>query len=360
MNNDKKLKILKISPYPPPYGGWTMRAYYIKKVCDEQGYSCKILNTGKSRLTKSDQYISLKNGFQYTWVCLTHVLRGYTLQNHINGDSPKGFMLCLISQIIGLIFGRRKVALTFHAGPIQKYFPQSQAPKLTLLYKTLFGIPKVIICNNEAVKKNIVGYNIPSEKVHPIQGFTKQYLDFLPVELDDEIEQFFQEHDQVLFSTAFFRPEYSIDILLKAVKNVTRENPKVGLFMAVSTAYEENYDEIMKLIDELDLGNNLKMAYQLDHNVFLNTLTKSKMYIRTPVKDGVASSVLESLSLGIPVLASKNGTRPESVINYENNVEDLTKKIINTLSNYQESVDNIVKPELDDTLQTELDLLFII
>ena len=40
------------------------------------------------------------------------------------------------------------------------------------------------------------------------------------------------------------------------------------------------------------------------------------MYLRTPACDGVAASVLESLALGVPVVASENGRRPAGVVTY--------------------------------------------
>ena len=49
----------------------------------------------------------------------------------------------------------------------------------------------------------------------------------------------------------------------------------------------------------------------LDHDAFLTALTRSTLYFRTPITDGVASSVLESLALGVPVVACENGTRPQ-------------------------------------------------
>jgi CRISPR/Cas system-associated endonuclease Cas1 len=45
-------------------------------------------------------------------------------------------------------------------------------------------------------------------------------------------------------------------------------------------------------------------------------MQRSALYLRTPITDGVASSVLEALTLGVPVVACENGTRPQGVITY--------------------------------------------
>jgi len=46
------------------------------------------------------------------------------------------------------------------------------------------------------------------------------------------------------------------------------------------------------------------------HEMFLTLLSRSLAYIRTPITDGVCSSVLESLKLKVPVLGAQNGARP--------------------------------------------------
>ena len=43
------------------------------------------------------------------------------------------------------------------------------------------------------------------------------------------------------------------------------------------------------------------------HEMFLNILSHSLAYIRSPMTDGVCSSVLESMKLKVPVLATDNG-----------------------------------------------------
>jgi hypothetical protein len=53
------------------------------------------------------------------------------------------------------------------------------------------------------------------------------------------------------------------------------------------------------------------------HDQFLTPLSRLFACLRTPVCDGVAASVLELLTLGIPVVASGNGGRPAGVITYD-------------------------------------------
>jgi glycosyltransferase involved in cell wall biosynthesis len=63
--------------------------------------------------------------------------------------------------------------------------------------------------------------------------------------------------------------------------------------------------------------DSLLLLGNLEHDAFLSLLTRCFAYIRTPACDGVSASVLESLALGIPVIASENGRRPRGVLTYK-------------------------------------------
>jgi len=82
------------------------------------------------------------------------------------------------------------------------------------------------------------------------------------------------------------------------------------------------------------------------------------MYVRTPSKDGVCSSVLEALSLGVPVVASENGTRPASVITFRpDDAADLAAKVSEVLEREAEVRRALVTPTIRDTVTDEARLL---
>ncbi len=350
----KQIKVLEISSYPPPRAGWGMRIYFLKQVMEKNGDVCSVLNVGKGRFLTDRDFIPVFGALDYSIKVLKHRLKGFLIHMHLNGDSPKGFMLTSIALLISVLTFRRPV-ITFHAGPVQKYFPQSQAPQLTLLYKYIFWLPRTIICNNEAVKQNIVGYGVNPHKIETIQAFSRQYLNFEKVELPEKTETFFTGHAPVICSYVFFRPEFFIEEMIQAVAEVVKKQPAFGLIIMGS---EMGSEDIRKLIADLGLQNNVLLAGDQDHDAFLTIMSRSKFYLRTPFKDGIASSVLEALALGVPVVACENGSRPESTITYENrNVQDMAEKILNTLENYDQAVAAVVKPEIKDTIVDELKVL---
>ena len=80
---------------------------------------------------------------------------------------------------------------------------------------------------------------------------------------------------------------------------------------------------------------SLLLLGNLSHDTFMTLLETCSACIRTPACDGVAASVLESLSLGVPVVASENHNRPPGVTTYrENDADDLCKKLAFVTGHY--------------------------
>jgi len=348
---EAKTKVLQISSYPPPRAGWGMRIYFLKQVMESNGDVCTVLNIGKGRFITDGDFLPTLGGLDYAKKVLKHRLKGYVVHMHLNGDSPKGFVLTSLALLISLLTFSRPV-ITFHAGPVQKYFPQSQAPQLNLLYKFIFTVPRHIICNNEAVKKNIVGYGVNPDKIIPIQAFSRQYLNFEKVQLPEQTEKFFQDHDPVICSYVFFRPEFFIEDMIQSIAKMVKKNPRFGLIIMGS---DRDSEEIKELAKKLGIQDNVLFAGDQDHDAFLTIMTRSKLYLRTPVKDGVCSSVLEALALKVPVVGSENGSRPPGVVNYKNqDHDDLCAKLEYVLEHHDEVVKSIVPPDIKDTIKDEI------
>ena len=116
-----------------------MRIYFLRKEMEKMGHVCEVLNIGQGRRLKGMDFIPVMGGIDYALKVLWFRMKGFLVHMHLNGDSPKGFILTLIALVISLVTLKRPV-ITFHAGPVQVYFPQSRAPKLTPLYKIIYRI----------------------------------------------------------------------------------------------------------------------------------------------------------------------------------------------------------------------------
>ncbi|KAA3657455.1 MAG: hypothetical protein DWQ10_13225, partial [Calditrichaeota bacterium] len=284
----RPLKILEISSYPPPRAGWGMRVYFLKREMEKNGDVCTVLNTGKGRFLTGRDFEPVFSGLDYVKKVFKYRLKGFTVHMHLNGDSPKGFVLTSLALLVSLFTFNRPV-ITFHAGPLQKYFPQSRAPQLNLLYKFIFSAPRHIICNNDLVKNAIISYGINDKKIVPIQAFSRQYLQFNEIKLPTATEAFFKKCKHIACSYVFFRPEFFIDDMLRATAEILKKEPGFGLIILGSDLGSEAQKE---LVEELGIASNVLFAGDQDHDAFLTTMSRVQLYWRTPVKDGIASSVL--------------------------------------------------------------------
>jgi glycosyltransferase involved in cell wall biosynthesis len=347
-------RILQISSYPPPRAGWGVRVEHVRRRLESEGHICDVLNMGRNRRVKSPDYVDVQGMRDYLAKVRRFAGQGYLIHAHYNGDSPKGLLLTVLAETIARGSGKPAV-VTFHAGPLQKYFPQERSRSMAPGYRLSFALAKAIVCNSDPVKARITGFGVPPEKITPIPAFSVQYLQFDRVPLGDRIERFLAGRDPVVSSYVFFRPEFFIPALIDAVKRLVPRHPRLGLAIMGS---DEGSGEIAAQISRLGLGEHVLLCGDLPHDQFLSLMTRSRMYVRTPSKDGVCSSVLEALSLGVPVVASENGTRPASVITFTpDDAADLAAKIDHVLAHEDEVRRALVRPAIRDTVADEVRLL---
>jgi glycosyltransferase involved in cell wall biosynthesis len=348
------VKILEITSYPPPRAGWGVRVEHVKRQLEAMGYRCQVLNTGKSRHLKSDEFVGAKSPIDFCRKVIRYSMCGFTVHMHVNGDSPKGVVMSLLSLTINRCFGYRPF-LTFHAGPEQHFFPQSRSRLFAPLFATIFRLAETIICNSDVVKAKICGYGVPPEKVVPIPAFSRQYLRYQKVPLGERVEQFFRQHDPVVATYLNFRPEFFVDALIDGLEMLARRYPRFGLvIMGADAGSQAAVDRIR----QMGLDKHVLLTGDLPHDEFMTLMTRARLYLRTPKKDGVCSSVLEALSLNVPVVASENGTRPAGVITFKpNDGEDLATKVAYVLEHNDAIRRTLVPPPIRDTVLDEANLL---
>ncbi|MDZ7363057.1 MAG: glycosyltransferase [candidate division KSB1 bacterium] len=352
-------KILEISSYPPPHSGWSVRVAMIKQELIRLGHTCVVLNIGCNRKVKSTEYEDVQNGWDFVRKVFWYCAHGYRVHAHVNGQSNKGIVLTLLSQVINILFGQRSI-LTFHAGTNQTYFPRHKKWYYFPFFFLIFALSETIICNDDEVKRRISEYGVRTSKIFPIPAFSLQYLQFQESTLAAELEFFFRQRSPVLATYSLLRPAFHLDTTLRALATLKTKWPQIGLIMIGSTQKTEDMDAktIFRVVDELGLQNCIYWAGDLPHDKFLTVLKRSKIYVRSYVYDGVSSSVLEALSMGIPVVGCENELRPRQVVIFKTgDAQDLAAKIDAVLENYDEILAGLSPPKIRNTIAEEVNLL---
>ncbi|NOY84205.1 MAG: glycosyltransferase family 4 protein [Nitrospirae bacterium] len=352
-----RFKILEIGSYPPPFSGWSVRIKYIRDAFREAGDLCEVLNLGKNRKIKSPEYIDVQSGQHYIKNLLRMRLKGYVFHIHINAQAVKGPILGLMAHLISLVTCSR-AALTFHGGLQQLYYPKQNGGLMYPVIWLNFFLANVIVCNDEAIKREIVKYGplIKATKIHPIPAFSQQYLRYETVPLAEEIEAFSQNKKSLIVSYIVLRNGFYIETLLEFLESLSED---VGVILTgIGVVEDGEVSDLYQKLRDFETRGRVFLAKSLNHNEFLSLLARADIYLRTPTSDGVASSVLEALSVGTQVVASENGRRPEGVVRYvATDSKDMRDKINHVLEHIDALNKTLVLPEVDDTVKTEIMLL---
>jgi len=300
-------RILQIGNWPPPVCGWSMSLVGLRKELVSRGWDCQVMNLNENRRAKSSEYIDVQSGWDYFRKVLRCVRRGYIIHVRVNGETKKGYVLALSAILLARIL-RLPALLTYCGGHQQSFFPAPKGSFRQLAFSLLFRVSSRIYCNSEAVKAAILTSGIKPEKVIPLPHFSTQYIQFAPVPLPGTAQEFFQNHDTVFFIYLCFRKEYMLEFLADAMRKFLISFPRVG-FLLVGTS-EREVPLLRDFFDREQLTRAVLITGSVPHDLFLTMMMKSQAYIRMPLTDGVCSSVLEGLTMKVPVLASDNGTRP--------------------------------------------------
>lgn len=357
-NGKNRAKILEIGSYPPPHTGWGVRIKYVVEQLRREGCICKVLNIGQNRCVKNPEYITVKSGFDYILKIVSYLLKGYIIHMHANGDSPKGFVLTIIALILSKCFNKKAV-LTFHAGPNQAFFPQKNSKLLCPIFFLIFSLADKIICNNEEVKRAIKEYKIKSKKIYVIPAFSKHYLHYRKVKHYQDLLDFLKNHSPIVLTYILYRSEFYHESVLKAIRILKQKFLNIGLVIVGGMPEEcDGGENIYQKVYELEIKENIFFAGNVSHDRFLTMLEDSDIFLRSHSRDGVCSSILEAMSLGIPVVANRDNTRPSGVIQYLiNDEDDIAEKLENVINNLSQLKKNIGSDIADDTVQIEVDLL---
>jgi len=341
-----KKRILEIGNWPPPVCSWSMSLVGLRKELEARGWDCRVMNLNENRRLPSPEYIDVQSGWDYFWKVLRHVGRGYAVHVRVNGETKKGYLLALAALLLARL-ARRPALLTYGGGHQQSYFPAPKGSLRHLAFSFLFRIPQRIYCNSETVKKALLTTGIAAERVEPIPHFSSYYVEFVPAALPPAAEEFYRSHEGVFFSYVCFRKEFALDFLAEAIRRFRQEFPTIG-FLLVGP-WDREMDSMKTFMTEQKIEDTVCLLASVPHESFLTLLSRSLAYIRTPVTDGICSSVLESLKLKVPVLAADNGTRPPGAALWkEGDLKSLLALMRETVKNHAAMVAAIPEIEVED------------
>jgi glycosyltransferase involved in cell wall biosynthesis len=297
------MKVLQLGPYPPPWGGVQANLVSIRECLLRRGHGCAVVNVTRHRKPEAEEVYYPETPAQL--LTLLRRLRYDIIHLHVGGGLP--------TRLLGLALacataGRGKSVLTFHSGGYPSS-PEGRTARPSTLRGFVFRRFDRIIAVNEEIAQMFRCFGVAPGRVRLILPHA---LAAAPAEvkLGEPLRGFFDAHEKILLTVGLLEPEYDLAAQIDALGAVRESFPGAGLVIIGSGSLE---GELRRLIAEKPYADHVLLCGDVPHEATLRAISESDLFLRTTRYDGDAISVREALHLGIPVVATDNGMRPDGV-----------------------------------------------
>jgi len=320
------MKIGIVHDYQPNLGGTTEVIIRMARALKKRGHECKLVTHPKSWIRKFDEKnIDLifakrvKITFMgYTPFTLTKVARIISLfkrgkidLTHAHYALPYGISSYLAKQAYAIPY-----VVTLHGTDVHKLASNSA---LKPVMKLCLENADAVTCVCEYLKKTVMRKLNMTKEIEVIPNFVN-------------IKRFRKKTGCAILKKQFNIPRsYFIVthisnyasikntlIIPDIAKNVIKKHPKTIFLMVGAPLGENGYDldKLKNRVIEMKLSENFRfVGRRKDIDRILNI---SDISIMTSLNEGLPMVILESLAVGVPVVASKVGGIPEIIKNDEN------------------------------------------
>jgi glycogen(starch) synthase len=310
------MKILLLGPYPPPHGGISVHVYELRKQLHMAGIDCQVVNVDRRALESAD-YLCVRSGFGLLWTMNQHTRRGWTLHVHVNGHNRRSWLIALTAGVAGW-FGPGSV-LTVHSGLAPEYLASGRLARWMAGLACSFYTWVVAV--SPAVHDALLSLGLSAERIAVVPAF----LAAQPARSDRHEPDHFTHRSPILATTLFFRPEYGFRVLVEAMDQLRRRYPEIVCLVMGSGEEQEQAEQ---LVVKRGLQEWISLLGNVTHEKCLSLLSRADLFVRPTLVDGDASSVREALAMGIRVVASNAGHRPQGVVLFRaGDGDDLAAKI---------------------------------
>lgn len=287
------MKILLIGPCPPPHGGISVHVAGIYQCLQDAGIRCeKLDSTNASRPAFPAQLAR-------------YALRGWTTHLHVNGHNWTSWALALECGTAGALRGG--CVLTVHSGMTPDYIARCSRLERAILTGAA-RLYRRIVCVSAAIRDALQTAGVSKERLEVAPAFLGSQSPRR--QIDAHLAHWIEEHRPLLSTAIFFRPEYGFDVLTGAMCLLRKRYPTIGCVVMGSGEMRPQAEQTIR---ESGLDGNVRLLGDVDHEACLALISRSDVFVRPTLADGDSISVREAAALGVPVVASRTGTRPAGV-----------------------------------------------
>ena len=203
------------------------------------------------------------------------------------------------SLIMGILSKVFQVPSIFHSrGMDFNYYPFIKL-KSNILARIVAKLNNIIITVSKSLKIDGLRLNIPSKKIIPIYDGINISM-FNPIEKkSDSLKKRFE-----ILHIGRFEPVKCHKLIIETCKKLRDNNIN---FHLTFTGYGSLEKDITNLIKKYELDNWITIAGYTDHDKIPNFLSKGDLYIHPSLSETLGISILEAMSMELPVILTRKG-----------------------------------------------------
>ena len=297
--------VLFVGPYPPVIGGTAAMLRRFIPALEERGVPCRILNTQvgnrqgglKERLGRLlfFKMLGLRAMFSRERLVHCHTVNFANLTGH--------FFVLLFCRLAG-----KRTVITLHAGDLHAKLSTGRSRTIG---RRILKLAHVITTVTPELADLCTGLGMR----HAV--FISNDLRYIPhggdgQELPPPVDRFIREHDPVVTLVGAMKTPYGIDVFLRATRQLRLIHPRAGaLIIAFKSETSVYFEQMKALRQELGLEDAALVPDEFPN--VAEALRRSDVFVRPTLSDGDSIAVREALTLGLPVVASDVGFRPQGV-----------------------------------------------
>jgi glycosyltransferase involved in cell wall biosynthesis len=297
------MKILQLGPYPPPHGGVQTHVVALVDFLRQREITCDLVNLTRYRRASENGIYYPSNALEVVRHLVSH--RYDIIHLHIGG---RIWTRQLALALACFVLPNTRCVFTFHSGGYPSS-PEGRSAHARTLRAFVLRQFDALIAVNEEIAQFFQSLGVEAQHIHVISPFLRIGASALgESSLPAEVSDFIATHTPVLISVGGLEPEYDVSLQMKALGVIRTRHPKAGLLVAGSGSLD---DALRKECSLLPYADHILLYGDLAHGATLQAMQSSDLMLRPTWYDGDAISVREALHLGVPVIASDNGMRPE-------------------------------------------------
>lgn len=300
----KKLNILHING-EKNWAGGEVQLFNLCKGLNSQGHNCIIACQKNGALWAK----AAKAGFSVEGVPVRGLFDFESLiklikiikNSHIDIVHMHTYSGYYLSAIAAKLSGRVGIVLTRR---------MDFAIEKNLINKIFFGkMVDKIIAISQAVRNVIIDAGVDSSKVEII--YESIDIDNFPLETNSSNFQADKSDKvKIVGTVAHLYERKGIKFFLEAAHKVIKENPEVKFMVVGDGPLRDGLESYAKN----GLGLSGKVTFTGFRNDIKDVLSTMDIFVLPSLKEGLGVAILEAMALAKPVVATKTGGIPESVI----------------------------------------------